>query len=77
MNAKILLKTGKGSEPIAQKDYQAALDALYNEETDQLVIKPEEFMAFRQVFESYPNRSAIVGNAQHGGIIYYHKIYQS
>ena len=59
----------EGSELIAEKDYQAALDALYNEETDRLVIKPEEFMAFQRVYQSYANRSAIVGNAQHDGII--------
>lgn len=63
----------EGSELIAEKDYQAALDALYNEETDRLVIKPEEFMDFQRVFQGYANRSAIVGNAQHDGIVYYHK----
>jgi len=52
-------------------DYQSGLDQLWNQEIDQLEVKPDEFMKFQEVFRNYGHRSQIRGEAQRGGTILY------
>lgn len=62
---------------MATDDYQNQLDQLCNGEIEQLVIKPDQFMAFQKVFQTYPNRSQIEGDAKRGGEIHYHLVKKS
>lgn len=55
-------------------DYQAQLDQLHAGKVKELIIKPEQFMDFQDVFQSYQYRSQIEGDAKHGGKIHYHLI---
>ncbi len=61
-----------GDDVMAENDYQTQLDQLCNGDIDELVIKPDQFMDFQKVFQSYPSRSKIEGDAKHGGEIHYH-----
>ena len=57
-----------------ESDYPAQLDQLHAGKVKELIIKPEQFMDFQDVFQSYQYRSQIEGDAKHGGEIHYHLI---
>lgn len=59
---------------MATNDYQTQLDQLHDGTIEEFVIKPDQFMDFQQVFQAYPYRSQIEGDAKHGGEIHYHLI---
>ncbi|WP_295732083.1 hypothetical protein [uncultured Limosilactobacillus sp.] len=59
---------------MTENDYQAKLEELHSGTIKELVIKPEEFMDFQNVFQTYQYRSQIEGDAKHGGEIHYHLI---
>ena len=59
---------------MATDDYQAQLEQLRNGEIEELIIKPDQFMAFQKVFQAYPYRSQIEGDAKRGGEIHYHVV---
>ncbi|WP_155286530.1 hypothetical protein [Lacticaseibacillus zhaodongensis] len=53
-------------------DYKRLLDQLKSGELKELRVKPDDFMAFREVWNNYPGRTEIVGSAHRGGDIVYH-----
>ncbi len=53
------------------KDYQAALEDLRTGKVEELVITPDEFMAFQPVFYNYEYKNQLVGAAHRGGEIHY------
>lgn len=53
-------------------DYVELMNKLRSGELSELVVKPEEFMAFREAWSNYPGRKEIVGSATRGGTIVYH-----
>lgn len=59
---------------MSEIDYQVQLDQLHAGKIKELIIKPEQFMDFQNVFQSYQYRSQIEGDAKHGGEIHYHLI---
>lgn len=59
---------------MADNDYRAQLDQLHEGTLKELIIKPKQFMAFQDVFQTYQYRSQIEGDAKHGGEIHYHLI---
>lgn len=59
---------------MADPDYAEQLEQLHSGQVDEIVIHPDQFMAFQQAFQKYPYRSQIEGDAKHGGEIHYHLI---
>lgn len=59
---------------MAEKDFAAQLEKLHSKEIAEIVIHPDDFMEFQKVFQKYPYRSQIEGDAKHGGEIHYHLI---
>lgn len=55
-----------------ETDYVEQMNKLRSGELKELVVKPEDFMRFRDAWTNYPGRKGIVGVAHRGGTIVYH-----
>lgn len=55
-------------------DYQNALNDLLAGKISELVVEPQDFMAFQQIWTNLEARKEIVGTAQQNGKIIYRRV---
>ena len=51
---------------------EEGIEKLIKGETNELFIKKEEFMEFREIWANHPEKDAIIGTANHYGEVSYH-----
>ncbi|MCA9765076.1 MAG: hypothetical protein KC455_01510 [Carnobacterium sp.] len=48
------------------------IEKLISGKTDEIFIKKEDFMAFREVWLNHPEKNSLIGTANHYGEVSYH-----
>ena len=48
------------------------IEKLIKRETNEIFIKKEDFMKFREIWLNHPEKNAIIGTANHYGEVSYH-----